>query len=161
MSQTEELIKAVSEFLKESHYQYVWREKTVVELTFFFPVKVLGKTISMKEFVFIGDRDIRVIGVMPFSVPADKRDLAAEYLMRVNYWLQTGWFSMCYDDGEVRASAERSQFIGVPSAKDLNQLIMTPVTIISNFAGGLILTIRDYATPKENAEKYTPDVMKE
>ena len=160
MGQRDDLMQATISFLKENNYPFEVKKEDLLEITFHFPFKALGKMAPMKELVLFSDRDVRVIGVMPFSVPEAKRNLAAEYLMRVNYHLQSGWFSMDYNDGEVRATAERSQMEGIPSKRDMQILILTPTTMVAQFSSGLLLTIRGVGTPKENAERFTPQVMK-
>ena len=162
MPHRDELISAVTQHLNSGSYNsFVFREPSVVEISFHVPVKILGKTVEVREFLFIGEKDIRCICVMPFSVSeAGKRPLAAEYLSRVNWYLQTGWFSMDYSDGEVRANTERLHIDSLPTAEDFRGLVMTPVSLVSQFMPGLILTIRNVGTPRENAERYTPDALK-
>ncbi len=67
---------------------------------------------------------------------------------------------MDYNDGEIRARVERSHINSRPDEEDLSVLIMTPISMIANYMSGLILTIQGHGTPKENAEKYTPDALK-
>ena len=162
MSHRDELISTVKELLGSGTYNsYVFREPSVVEMTFHTPVKVLNKLVEVKEFLFIGEKDIRCICVMPFSVKEEsKRPLAAEYLSRVNWYMRTGWFSMDHSDGEVRANAERIHTDSLPTAEDFKTLVMTPVSLASQYMSGLILTIQGVGSPKENAERFTPDALK-
>ena len=160
MSHCDELIIDVTKVLKKKSLPYMFRNMSLAEVTVHTPVKVLDKVVPFKEFISISERDIQCFGVMPFSVKEDQRALASEYLMRVNWYLQTGWFSLDYSDGEVRARVERSHIHSRPDEEDLSVLIMTPITMISTYMSGLILTIQGHGTPQENAEKYTPDALK-
>ena len=160
MSHYEDILASVTSHLKNGTYSYVFREASVVELTFHTPVKVLNQVAPFKEFIFIGNRDLRCVAVMPFSVPKEKRSLAAEYLTRVNWYLQNGWFSLDYTDGEVRANAERSLVNSLPTKEDFDVLVMTPSTLISHYMSGLILTVNECSTPEENAERFTPKELR-
>ena len=160
MSHLDELIIDVTKLLKKKALPYVFRELSLAEVTVHAPIKVLNQVVQFREFISISERDIQCFGVMPFSVKEDQRALASEYLMRVNWYLQSGWFSMDYNDGEVRARVERSHINSRPDEEDLSVLIMTPISMIANYMSGLILTIQGHGTPKENAEKYTPDALK-
>ena len=161
LSHRDELVNAVTKHLSNGSYTVEFREPYLVELTFHTPVKLLGQLVQVKEFLSISERDLRCIAVMPFSVRDDsKKPLAAEYLSRVNWHLQTGWFAMDYSDGEVRACMERSHVDSLPTEADFRMLVMAPVTLVSQYMAGLILTIQDSGTPKENAERFTPDALK-
>ena len=156
----DDVIQAVTAYLNEAGHPYTFKEPTVVEITLHFPLKAIGQLVQMKELVLIGDRDIQAVGVMPFSVPESSRALAAEYLTRVNWYQQAAWFAMDYSDGEVRARAQRWQMSGVPAKEELASLVMTPVSLITQYASGLILTIKGMGTPRDNAERFTPDALK-
>ncbi|MCL4505190.1 MAG: YbjN domain-containing protein [Chloroflexi bacterium] len=46
--------------------------------------------------------------IAPINVPAQKRQVVAEYLTRVNYGLLLGNFEMDFEDGEVRCRTSAS-----------------------------------------------------
>ena len=67
---------------------------------------------------------------------------------------------MDHSDGEVRANAVRIHTDSLPTAEDFNNLVMTPVSLASHYMSGLILTIQGVGSPKENADRFTPDALK-
>lgn len=88
--------------------------------------------------------------ILQRNVPEDKRDLAAQYLMRANFGLKFGNFELDFGDGEVRYHMYISCAQGfLPNERMMQELLFIGPAMLDRYGEGLYKVLDGRATPAQ------------
>lgn len=88
----------------------------------------------------------------PVRVPPERRQAAAEYLVRANYGLMNGCFEMDLNDGEVRCRVSLDyEEIERLSDRQLSNLVQPAVHLCDRYLPGLLRVAHGGVDPAEAA----------
>jgi hypothetical protein len=112
-----ELLKRIQELLRQRDVTSV----TIDDDGLIFQAKC--ETTSIRIRISVSDIGLVVRGFLPFFVPANRRQAVCEALSLANWQLKFVRFEMDSDDGELRCRGDMPLFDGVPTDKQITNLI--------------------------------------
>jgi len=112
-----ELRKRIEELLRQRDVTSV----TIDDDGLFFQAKCEPTSIRIR--ISVSDAAMVVRGLIPFFVPANRRQAICEAINLANWQLKFVRFEMDSDDGELRCRGDMPLFDGVPTDKQLTNLI--------------------------------------
>jgi hypothetical protein len=93
---------------------------------------------SIRIRISVSDTALVVRGLIPFFVPANRRQAIAEAINLANWQLKFVRFEMDSDDGELRCRGDMPLFDGVPTDKQLTNLIYAVWSNTERYAPALL-----------------------
>jgi len=141
--------KAVRGFLKSMNWQ--WHEMAPTR----YEVVVPGNTGQWLWLAQWEEDDSFFAGhsIVPVSVPAKRRPVAAEYLTRANYNMRVGNFEMDYTDGQVCFRTSMFLCGAGPKVELIRRMAFANFSAMDQYLPGLLAVTYGKATPKAAIKK--------
>jgi hypothetical protein len=136
-----ELLKRIVELLRQRDVTSV----TIDEDGLFFQAKC--ETTSIRIRISVSESALVVRGFIPFFVPANRRQAMCEALSLANWQLKYVRFELDSDDGELRCRGDMPLFDGVPTDKQMINLIYAIWSNTERYAPALLQVMVAGADP--------------
>jgi hypothetical protein len=148
MNSVHEVVEA---YLKSQrwHYQYHTKRKH------FELIVTAGRFVDCRMIIAVTSRALMVMTRFPLRVPVERRQEAAEMIVRANFGLAMGAFEMDMDDGEVRFKVVHLTKDGVPSLEIVEEIVDVGLMVFRTYARAFLevaLTARSAAEAISAAE---------
>lgn len=147
---TQQIFNLLIEFLEEDQWDFQWvTGMSILNMSF------TGKSGSWACYVQAREREQQVVfySVLPIRVPADKRQIVAEFITRANYGMVIGNFEMDYEDGEVRFKTSMDVEGFELIAPMIRQLVYSNLVITDRYMPGIMRVIYSDDSPSEILEE--------
>lgn len=141
-----EIAKAVEQFLKEKNWHFDFLEKAGL---FKFDLKISSKIRKIKYVIDVKNDELVVYGICP--VHADEKDeemmaQMSEFLHRANYGLKNGCFEFDYEDGEIGFRSYIDCDGRLPSAENVKNSIYCTAAMFEQYGDGITsIVFADYS----------------
>jgi hypothetical protein len=136
-----ELLKRIEELLRQRDVTSV----TIDDDGLLFQAKCDPTSIRIR--ISISDAALVVRGFIPFFVPANRRQAICEAINLCNWQLRYVRFEMDASDGELRCWGDMPRFDGVPTGKQLTNLIYAVWSNTERYAPALLQVMVAGADP--------------
>jgi len=145
-----DLAAKVEDYLNAKKWTFSENESDDIDKTIFW-LSFKGENTSFKSYYTTDEkmRWFRLLSVTDFKVPAGKRNLAAEYLTRVNDVRSLGCFDMDYDDGTVLYRIGVDTEGGELVEKMIDNITIDSQIAMEKFIPGLLKVIYGELPPEE------------
>jgi hypothetical protein len=127
-----ELLERIQELLRQRDVTSV----TIDADGLFFQAKCEPTSIRIR--ISVSDEALVVRGFIPFFVPVNRRQAIAEAISLANWQLRYVRFEMDSDDGELRCRGDMPLFDGVPTDKQMSNLIYAVWSNTERYAPALL-----------------------
>lgn len=145
MNHQKALFKKIIECLDSVGWKYEVKDENE-RVTFSTPIG--SKLKSCRVIVTASETEIQTFAVSPINASQDVYANVVEFITRANYGLKLGSFEFDHRDGEVRFHAILPLSETVPTVKEVERVIVTPIAMLQQFGDALVKNLMGYGNPE-------------
>ncbi len=150
-SYSKQVAAQIATVLQELNYKYRFQEELgVFQLNFDLRNSNLR---SVAVFILVEKQMYTVQAICPLRIPQRKRNLAAEYICRINRRLHRGSFMLDFDTGELRSRSDMPFRGLMPWPEIVEQTVRLPIELFEQFGDGLLAVLYGNANPSDEIQK--------